>query len=1067
MDELVKKVSSRLGTSAEETSGMIAQALSSSMHQEQLLELLGYEMIDEVIAICANKQYFMPQESVSETQHYVEYVFPEPVATDVCSSELVEVDAVGDDGKYFEYRMFNAVQSKVFRAAYQTDGNLLVCAPTSSGKTDIALMAVLRALAKGHKVAYVVPMRALATEVACKYRRMFGGSKVLEYTGDTDADTKDVLKSDVIVCTPEKLDVATRKLHNVFCETIGLLVIDEVHILQDDRGPVVEAVVCRIMRYIESVQRHIRIVGLSATLPNYMDVAIFLKAEHVFAFGQEYRPVPLRMSIVGMKKGSKESEEQEFLKKKVQGYLNEGKQVLVFVNARGETVKTAKLLMDLCAGACAKGHALSGIMLSLIKGGVGIHHAGLPRRIRLYMEEAFRRKEIGVLVTTSTLAWGVNLPAYAVIVKGTRFYDGVMGRFADLGILDILQIFGRAGRPQFGSKGEACLITTARMLDHYVSLMKNNTNIESRLLRHAADTINAEIHLGAICSISAGVEWLKNTFMYVRMFKNPMLYDLSMDDLANEDDVLARYMVLACNRLEGAGLIRICKQSDDYMEWRLCGSEYGRIASVYYLCHETMERWQEAIADVSGADSILGVCFMAKEFCTLRCREDDEECIQELCEEMGLRYEMCVECKLNVLVRAYMKGRGISRFSLVCDTEYVIKNLKRVLTAFGHVLVLEKMHAMAMECCMLQKRIERQKQMPWNGSNVIVDLTKVKEMLRMKIGVEMKAWCWVFVWNEEKVIHSEMFEQRTESYIRSNAKNVKIQVICRDEWKGYEKECVVKVDSSAKALYETGVHECETPWSIVQRKQCCQHFDAVESLAELEEYVCRWMHGSLSRASNGNGNQQDVQKSGTESCVVFTDKKIVMRNREECMVEGCSMCYNGKLSYAPGVALSYLRPDVPHGMNMCIFFDFEINIKLIQMDCEVFRERLKLISASIFSMVDLGAEQVVIIAPDENDARHTMQDLNTRMILSDMQFEGDGRVKRGVPRSRQRGVYVATFDEAATIRGHPVVVLKGCSGIHGYFPVYEVLRICNRRKVYVYERRNYIEYLNSCVLVDG
>ncbi|TBU14859.1 Ski2-like helicase [Ordospora colligata] len=1066
MDELVKKVSARLGTSMEETSSLIAQALSSCMDQEQLLELLGYEMIDEIIAICANRQYFIPQESVSETPYYIEHVFPEPAAMSACNSDLVAVDAAGDDRKYFEYAMFNAVQSKVFHAAYQTDGNLLVCAPTSSGKTDIALMAVLRALAKGQKVAYVVPMRALATEVVCKYKRMVGGSKVLEYTGDTDADTKDVLKSDVIVCTPEKLDVATRKLHNVFCETIGLLVIDEVHILQDDRGPVIEAIVCRIMRYIESMQRHIRIVGLSATLPNYMDVAVFLKAEHVFAFGQEYRPVPLSMSIVGMKKGSKESEEQEFLKKKVQGYLNEGKQVLVFVNSRGDTVKTAKLLIDLCAGVYAKDNILSGIMLSLIRGGVGIHHAGLPRRIRLYMEETFRSKQIGVLVTTSTLAWGVNLPAYAVIIKGTRFYDGVMRRFSDLGILDILQIFGRAGRPQFGSKGEACLITTARMLDHYVSLMKNNTDIESRLLRHAADTINAEIHLGAICSISAAVEWLKNTFMYVRMFKNPMLYDLSMEDLVNGDEVLVRYMVLTCNRLESAGLIRIFKQSDDYMEWRLCGSEYGRIASVYYLSHETMERWQEVIADVSDVDSMLQVCFMSKEFCTLRCREEDEECIQELCEEMGIKYEMCIECKLNVLVRAYMKGRSVSRFSLVCDTEYVIKNLKRVLMALGHMLVFERMHEMAVECCMLQKRIGKQKEVPWNGSEVNVEITKVKDMLKMKIDIDMKAWFWVFVWSDKQAIYSEMFEQITESYIKSNTKNVRIEVICRDEWMMYEKYCVVRVESSVKVLYETGVHECETSWSVIQRKQSCQHFDVLENLVEFKEYVCRRMYGSIDRMSNGNGEFQDRQIGEAQSCVVFTDKKIVMRNGDEWMVENCRMCYNGKLDHVPGVSLSYLRPDVPHGMHRCVFFDFEINIKFIQVDCEVFRERLKLVSSSIFSMFNLEERQVVIIAPDESDARDTVRDLNTSMVLNDMRFEGSDRVKRGIPRSKQPGVYVTTFSEAESINGSPVVVLKGCSGMHGYFPVYEVLRICNGSEAYVYERRNYIEYLNLCVLVE-
>ena len=54
---------------------------------------------------------------------------------------------------------------------------------------------------------------------------------------------------------------------------------------------------------------------------------------------------------------------------------------------------------------------------------------------------------------TATLAWGVNLPAHGVIIKGTEIYDAKRGSFVDVGILDVLQIFGRAGRPQFDTSG--------------------------------------------------------------------------------------------------------------------------------------------------------------------------------------------------------------------------------------------------------------------------------------------------------------------------------------------------------------------------------------------------------------------------------------------------------------------------------------------------------------------------------------------------------------------------------------------------------------------------------------
>ena len=57
------------------------------------------------------------------------------------------------------------------------------------------------------------------------------------------------------------------------------------------------------------------------------------------------------------------------------------------------------------------------------------------------------------MVCTATLAWGVNLPAHAVIIKGTEIYNAKQGGFVDVGILDVLQIFGRAGRPQFDTSG--------------------------------------------------------------------------------------------------------------------------------------------------------------------------------------------------------------------------------------------------------------------------------------------------------------------------------------------------------------------------------------------------------------------------------------------------------------------------------------------------------------------------------------------------------------------------------------------------------------------------------------
>lgn len=89
--------------------------------------------------------------------------------------------------------------------------------------------------------------------------------------------------------------------------------------------------------------------------------------------------------------------------------------------------------------------------------GIGMHHAGLTARDRELCENAFRTGAIRVLIATATLAWGVNLPARLVILKGTEFFDGKVRRYVDMPITDVLQMIGRAGRPQFDTEAVACV----------------------------------------------------------------------------------------------------------------------------------------------------------------------------------------------------------------------------------------------------------------------------------------------------------------------------------------------------------------------------------------------------------------------------------------------------------------------------------------------------------------------------------------------------------------------------------------------------------------------------------
>ena len=99
-------------------------------------------------------------------------------------------------------------------------------------------------------------------------------------------------------------------------------------------------------------------------------------------------------------------------------------------------------------------------------------------------------------MSTATLAWGVNLPAHTVIIKGTQIYSPEKGRWVELGALDVLQMLGRAGRPQYDTKGEGILITNHSELQYYLSLLNQQLPIESQMMSKILDMLNAEVVLG-------------------------------------------------------------------------------------------------------------------------------------------------------------------------------------------------------------------------------------------------------------------------------------------------------------------------------------------------------------------------------------------------------------------------------------------------------------------------------------------------------------------------------------------------------------------------------------------
>ncbi len=191
---------------------------------------------------------------------------------------------------------------------------------TGAGKTNIAMLTILNEVRRHYdaqngillntdfKIIYVAPMKALASEMVDNFSRRLSslGLQVKELTGDMQLTKAEIERTHMIITTPEKWDVVTRKSigDTKFVQTVKLLIIDEIHLLHEDRGPVIEALVARTLRQVEQTQELIRIVGLSATLPNYTDIARFLRVNlmtGLFFFDNRFRPVPLSQTFIGIK----------------------------------------------------------------------------------------------------------------------------------------------------------------------------------------------------------------------------------------------------------------------------------------------------------------------------------------------------------------------------------------------------------------------------------------------------------------------------------------------------------------------------------------------------------------------------------------------------------------------------------------------------------------------------------------------------------------------------------------------------------------------------------------------
>ncbi|OQO00368.1 hypothetical protein B0A48_13716 [Cryoendolithus antarcticus] len=644
-------------------------------------------------------------------------------------------------------KTLNRIQTKCFPAAFEDDGNMLICAPTGSGKTNVAMLTMLREIGKhrnpqtgeidldSFKIIYIAPLKALVQEQVGNFGKRLEayGITVAELTGDRQLTKQQIAETQVIVTTPEKWDVITRKATDTsYTSLVRLICIDEIHLLHDDRGPVLESIVSRTIRRQEQTGDAVRLVGLSATLPNYRDVATFLRVDPqngLFHFDGSFRPCPLKQEFVGVsdKKAIKQLKIMNDVcySKTLEQVGQNKQQMLIFVHSRKETAKTARYIRDKALENETIGQILrtDGATREILKDeadsianadlkdvlpyGFGIHHAGMTRADRTTVEDLFSDGHIQVLVCTATLAWGVNLPAHTVIIKGTQVYSPEKGSWVELSPQDVLQMLGRAGRPQYDTYGEGIIITTQTELQYYLSLLNQQLPIESQLASRLADNLNAEIVLGSIRTRDEGVEWLGYTYLFVRMLQSRTLYGVGAD--YDDDEHLEQRRVdlihSAAVQLEAASLVKYDKKTG-----RLQSTELGRIASHYYITHSSMLTYNRNIQPSIGPIELFRIFSLSEEFKYIPVRQDEKLELAKLVGRVPIPVKETIDepqCKINVLLQAYVSRLKLEGLALMADLVYVTQSAGRILRAIFEIALKKGWSGVAMDALSLCKMAEK------------------------------------------------------------------------------------------------------------------------------------------------------------------------------------------------------------------------------------------------------------------------------------------------------------------------------------------------------------------------
>ncbi|OMO69422.1 hypothetical protein COLO4_29060 [Corchorus olitorius] len=652
----------------------------------------------------------------------------------------------------FSFRYFNSLQSECFPVCFLSDVNMVISAPTGSGKTVLFELCILRLLSKfisgdgrfvhikgTQKAIYIAPSKALVQEKLRDWNQKFGalGISCLELTGDNESySIRNIQEADIILTTPEKFDAVTRyRIKDgglTFFSDIALLLIDEVHLLNDLRGAALEAIVSRVKMLARKPEMKssslasVRFLAVSATIPNIEDLAEWLEVpvQGIKRFGEEMRPVKLTTRVFGYA-----SAKNDFLFEKANILMqySRGKSALVFCSTRKGAQEAAQRLSQTVmafgySNPFIKSHeqqerlreaSLSCSdkqMQSYILYGVGYHNGGLSLKDRNLIEGLFLSGDVQVLCTTNTLAHGINLPAHTVIIKSTQHFNKEKGLYMEYDRSMILQMCGRAGRPPFDDTGNVVIMTRRETVHLYENLLNGCEMVESQLLSCLTEHLTAEIVQLTISDITKAIEWIKCSYLY-----NPENYAVRK---GIPKDRIEKHMQEICvqnvNELSRHQMIQT--DEDGFI---VKPQDPGRLMTKYYLKFNTMKHIMQAPPSCSLEDALQIIC-RAEEIAWIQLRRNEKKLLNDInadkdghlrfhvSDDKGKRKKRIQtrEEKIFVLANDCLTGDpSVHDLSMTQDANSVCSNGCRIAKCMKEYFIYRKNYKGALNSSLLAKSL--------------------------------------------------------------------------------------------------------------------------------------------------------------------------------------------------------------------------------------------------------------------------------------------------------------------------------------------------------------------------